>query len=107
MGRWIVNQSNGCSMERWIVNQSNGCSMERWIVNQSNGCLHRKGGLLPKLRRIARSRTRSDINDAITDFKSSEFWTESEYSKLTEYLSKYWFPIINVSEDEGGIIDEG
>ena len=62
---------------------------------------------MPKLHRIARSRTRNDMNDAITDFKSSEFWMRSEYSKLTEYLSKYWFPIINVSEDEGGAIDEG
>ena len=77
------------------------------VVKKSNGCSHRKGDLLPKLRRIARSRTRSDMNDVITDFKSSEFWTGSEYSKLTEYLSKYWFPIINVSEDEGGTIDEG
>ena len=61
---------------------------------------------MPKLHHIARLRPRSDINGAITDFKSSEFWTGSECSKLTEYLSKYWFSIINVSEDEGGTIDE-
>ena len=60
---------------------------------------------MPKLRRIARSRARSAVNDAITDFKSSELWTGSEYSKLTEYLPKYWFPIVNVSE--GGTIDKG
>ena len=76
-------------------------------IKKSNECLHRKGDLMPKLRRIARSSTRSDINDAITDFKSSEFGTASEYSKLTEYLSKYWFPIINVSEDEGGTLMKG
>ena len=62
---------------------------------------------MPKLHRIARLRTRSDMNCAITDFKSSEFWTGSEYPKLTEYLPKYWFPIINVREGEGGSIDEG
>ena len=48
------------------------------------------------------------MNDAITDFKSYEFWNGSEYSKLTEYLeylSKYWFPVTNVSE--GGTIEEG
>ena len=80
-------------------------SWERWIVKKSNGCLHRKGDLLPKLRRIARSRTKSAINDAITDFKSYEFWNGSEYSKLKEYLSKYWLLVINVSE--GDTIDEG
>ena len=57
-------------------------SRERWIVKKSNGCLHRKGDLLPRLRRIARSQTRSDMNDGITGFKSSKFWTGSEYSKL-------------------------
>ena len=62
---------------------------------------------MPKLGRIARSRTRSGMNDAITDFKSSEFWTGSENSKLTEQLPKYWFPIINVSEDEGGTLMKG
>ena len=67
--------------------------------------LRRKGDLLPKLCRIAISRTRNTMNDAITDFKSPEFWTGTEYSKLTEYLSKHWFPIINVSE--GDKIDEG
>ena len=61
---------------------------------------------MPKLHHIARLRPRSDINGAITDFKSSEFWTGSECSRLTEHLSKYWFSIINVSEDEGGTIDE-
>ena len=60
---------------------------------------------MPKLRRIARSRTKSAMNDAITDFKSYEFWNGSKYSKLTEYLSKYWFPVTNVSE--GGTIEEG
>ena len=56
---------------------------------------------------MTRLQTRSDMNDAITDFKSNEFWTGSEYSKLTEYLSKYWFPIINGNEDEGGTIHKG
>ena len=60
---------------------------------------------MPKLRRIARSRTKSAMNDAITDLKSYEFWNGREYSKLTEYLSKYWFLVINISE--GGTIDEG
>ena len=45
------------------------------------------------------------MNDAITDLKSYEFWNGREYSKLTEYLSKYWFLVINVRE--GGTIDEG
>ena len=42
---------------------------------------------MPKLRRIARSRTESAMNDAITDFKSSEFWTGSKYSNIVLFQS--------------------
>ena len=93
----------GCQV--FICNFNREQSWQKWTVKKSNGCSHRKGDLLPKLRRIARSRTKSAMNDAITDLKSYEFWNGREYSKLTEYLSKYWFLVINISE--GGTIDEG
>ena len=75
---------------------------DRWFTKKDHGCSGRKGDIIPKLRRIARSKTVEDMKDAIDSFKSSEFWSPDDYPKLIEYLNKYWFPIIKVTN----ILDE-
>ena len=71
--------------------------LERWFNKENNSCSERKGHLIPKLRRIARSRTEADMIKAIEDFESSEFWNQKSYPKLMIYLRNYWFNIKEVS----------
>lgn len=70
---------------------------ERWFSKKTNGCSDRKGDIIPKLRRIARSRTLAEMDKAIEEFQSSEFWNEKSYPQLQSYLRKYWFNIKEVT----------
>ena len=48
------------------------------------------------LRRIARSYTEKEAEQAEYDMKKSKIWNSPEYSKLVAYLESYWFNIKKV-----------
>ena len=66
-------------------------------------CKLGKGGLSKMIkvtrkgRWITRSRTETDMDKAIEDFESSEFWNQKNYLELMSYLSNYWFNVREVS----------
>ena len=68
---------------------------ERWLAKKANGCSQRKGDILPFLRRIARSRTIDEMNDAISNLEKSEFFDEN-FKTFREYIEKYWLSIKEV-----------
>ena len=48
--------------------------------------------MLPVIRRVARSRTATEMNEAIKSLKNSEFWKIEK-----NYMMKYWLPLTEVS----------
>lgn len=68
----------------------------RWLRATKNGCHNRTDDILPRLRRIARSRTKQEMNDAIDSIRNSEFWKEKKFSNLKDYIENYWFKIKEV-----------
>ena len=48
--------------------------------------------MLPVIRRVARSRTATEMNQAIKSLKNSEFWKIEK-----NYMMKYWLPLTEVS----------
>ncbi|XP_066932038.1 uncharacterized protein [Clytia hemisphaerica] len=69
----------------------------RWLKATKNGCSGRKDDILPRLRRIARSKTIEEMNEALISLRSSEFWEEDKYNNLREYIENYWLQIKEVS----------
>uniref|UniRef100_A0A7M5VBX8 Uncharacterized protein n=1 Tax=Clytia hemisphaerica TaxID=252671 RepID=A0A7M5VBX8_9CNID len=65
----------------------------RWLKATKNGCSGRKDDILPRLRRIARSKTIEEMNEALISLRSSEFWEEDKYNNLREYIENYWLQI--------------
>ena len=51
--------------------------------------------MLPVIRRVARSRTATEMNEAIKSLKNSEFW---KIEKFQNYMMKYWLPLTEVSK---------
>ena len=51
--------------------------------------------MLPVIRRVARSRTATEMNEAIKRLKNSEFW---KIEKFQNYMMKYWLPLTEVSK---------
>ena len=47
------------------------------------------------IRRVARSRTATEMNEAIKNLKNSEFW---KIEKFQNYMMKYWLPLTEVSK---------
>ena len=50
--------------------------------------------MLPVIRRVARSRTATEMNEAIKSLKNSEFW---KIERFQNYMMKYWLPLTEVS----------
>ena len=71
----------------------------RWLKATKNGCSGRKGDILPRLRRIARSQTVEEMNEAIISLRNSEFWEKDQFSNLREYIENYWLEIKEVCKD--------
>ena len=46
-------------------------------------------------RRVARSRTATEMNEAIKNLKNYEFW---KIEKFQSYMMKYWLPLTEVSK---------
>ena len=61
---------------------------ERRFNKKDNSCSERKGDIIQKLRRIARSRTEADMNKAIEDFESSEFWNQKRLPQTNELFKQ-------------------
>ena len=53
-----------------------------------------KKDILPIIRRVATSRTATEMNEAIKNLKNPEFW---KIEKLQNYMMKYWLPLTEVS----------
>ena len=68
---------------------------ERWLTKIANGCSDRQKDILPIIRRVARSRTATEMNEAIKNLKNSEFW---KIEKFQNYMTKYWLPLTEVSK---------
>ena len=51
--------------------------------------------MLPIIRRVARSRTATEMNEATKNLKNSEFW---KIEKFQNYMMKYWLPLTEVSK---------
>ena len=51
--------------------------------------------MLPIIRRVARSRTTTEMNEATKNLKNSEFW---KIEKFQNYMMKYWLPLTEVSK---------
>ena len=64
---------------------------ERWLSKVSNGCSHIKQEVLAKLRRIAHAITEEECEAAIQSLRQWEIWKHSSYSKLVDYVERYWF----------------
>ena len=60
-----------------------------------NGCSDRKKVILPIIRRVATSRTTTEMNEAIKNSKNPEFW---KIEKFQNYMMKYWLPLTEVSK---------
>ena len=60
-----------------------------------NGCSDRKKDILPIIRRVATSRTATEVNEAIKNLKNPEFW---KIEKLQNCMMKYWLPLTEVSK---------
>ena len=71
---------------------------ERRFNKKSNGSSDRKGDIIPKLRRIARSKNSKDMEHAVADFKDSDFGSQENFPQLSNYLNKYWFSITEVRQ---------
>ena len=54
-----------------------------------------KKDILPIIRRVATSRTATEMNEAIKNLKNPEFW---KIEKLQNYMMKYWLPLTEVSK---------
>ena len=50
---------------------------------KSNGCAERKEDIIPKLRKIARSKNVKDMEHAVADFKDSKFESRENYPILS------------------------
>ena len=68
---------------------------ERWLTKIANGCSDRQKDILTIIRRVARSRTATEMNEAIKNLKNSEFW---KIEKFQNYMMKYWLPLTEVSK---------
>ena len=66
-------------------------------MTKKNDCSQRKDDTVAYLCRIACSKTVDSMEEAITSFQKSEFWADGAYSKLKDYVSKYWFSIKEVN----------
>ena len=69
-------------------------SWDRWLNKKDNGLSHIKNNVLCQIRRIARSETIEESEEAIEALKQSEVWQNS--SKFNVYFTKYWLKIKEV-----------
>ena len=71
-------------------------SWDRWLNKKDNGLSHIKNDVLCQLRRIARSETIQESEEAIKALRQSDTWKNN--LKLSAYFTKYWLKIKEVNK---------
>ena len=70
---------------------------ERWLSAMKNVARIDKSEILCKFRRIARSRTEKELEDAIDDLRNCKQW-KNGYTSMVNWFENQWMSLIKVSE---------
>ena len=73
-----------------------------WTSKGTNGVLKKREEVLSQMRRIAKSPTLKEMEEAINDFQASKLWIEN--ARLRSWFGSKWLPAKKVNHTKLSVL---